>query len=195
MGLAFSSIAEAQANTVVENLLDEGIIEDHLFGVQMKRSESNVKDASEDDYYESLSAHLGNAANQKRQIDNPFGDGDGLDSVATITATGAPAPIETETGSGSSDGGSGGGNPFSQPTTQVDGGVIHLGYANQDFYQGDLNWQDLTYAGYWEVIVDGLTNQGDTVSSTQHHTIFDTGPSLLLSPQIRIGLMALQAQP
>lgn len=179
LGLAFSSIAETQEPTVVENLLSEGVISNHLFGVYMARSSDDVKGDSEDDYYSAVSEYInenGYGGLGKRQEtvsasgaptdtelgglgDDPFGDGD------------EPLPSAT----GDSGGGSSGG--FRQPTTQVDGGVIHLGYANEDFYQGDINYQDLSFAGYWQIEIDGFTDGGDSISGTDQYTILDTGQS------------------
>lgn len=178
LGLAFSSIAESKEKTVVENLLAEGVIENHLFGVYMARSSQSVKDASESQYYSAASEYTntgggygaslakrqaagtitegGSQATGSAAADDPFGDGDPFASAS---------PTSSSTSSSS----------FEAPTIQVDGGVINLGYANQDYYQGDINWRDLTYAGYWEVIIGGFTNGNQNISSTEHHTILDTG--------------------
>ncbi|KAH7906840.1 acid protease [Hygrophoropsis aurantiaca] len=59
------------------------------------------------------------------------------------------------------------------------GSELFLGGTNTDLYTGDFTFVPVTTEGYWQVELDGLSANGDTIS-TGHDSIIDTGTTLIV---------------
>ncbi|MBW0552019.1 hypothetical protein O181_091734, partial [Austropuccinia psidii MF-1] len=63
------------------------------------------------------------------------------------------------------------------------GGVLTLGGINTTLFQGNINWIPLKAQTYWLIALDGVSVNGQTISSSQSNNVaIDTGTSLIGAP-------------
>ncbi|XP_049635690.1 pepsin A [Suncus etruscus] len=63
------------------------------------------------------------------------------------------------------------------------GSVVMFGGIDSSYYTGNLNWVPLSAEGYWQITVDSITMNGQTIAcSGSCQAIVDTGTSLLSGP-------------
>ncbi|XP_004437502.1 PREDICTED: pepsin-3-like isoform X1 [Ceratotherium simum simum] len=63
------------------------------------------------------------------------------------------------------------------------GSVVIFGGIDSSYYTGSLHWVPVTEEGYWQITVDSITINGETIAcSGSCQAIVDTGTSLLAGP-------------
>nr|P00791.3 RecName: Full=Pepsin A; Flags: Precursor [Sus scrofa] len=63
------------------------------------------------------------------------------------------------------------------------GSVVLLGGIDSSYYTGSLNWVPVSVEGYWQITLDSITMDGETIAcSGGCQAIVDTGTSLLTGP-------------
>ncbi|XP_062053825.1 pepsin-3-like [Lepus europaeus] len=63
------------------------------------------------------------------------------------------------------------------------GSVVMFGGIDSSYYTGSLNWVPVSYEGYWQITVDSITMDGETIACADGcQAIVDTGTSLLAGP-------------
>ncbi|XP_008582216.1 PREDICTED: pepsin A-5 [Galeopterus variegatus] len=63
------------------------------------------------------------------------------------------------------------------------GSVVIFGGIDSSYYTGSLNWVPVSVEGYWQITVDSITMNGETIAcSDTCQAIVDTGTSLLAGP-------------
>ncbi|XP_054419789.1 pepsin A [Pteronotus mesoamericanus] len=63
------------------------------------------------------------------------------------------------------------------------GSVVMFGGIDSSYYTGNLNWVPLSSETYWQITVDSITMNGETIAcSGSCQAIVDTGTSLLAGP-------------
>ncbi|KAM6159373.1 pepsin A [Rhynchocyon petersi] len=63
------------------------------------------------------------------------------------------------------------------------GSVVMFGGIDSSYYTGTLNWVPLSSEGYWQITVDSITMNGESIAcSGSCQAIVDTGTSLLSGP-------------
>ncbi|KAL0627403.1 Pepsin A [Plecturocebus cupreus] len=63
------------------------------------------------------------------------------------------------------------------------GSVVMFGGVDSSYYTGSLNWVPVSVEGYWEITVDSITMNGETIACSEGcQAIVDTGTSLLSGP-------------
>merc|ERR1719430_1661383 len=63
------------------------------------------------------------------------------------------------------------------------GGEMILGGSDPLFYEGEMTYVPVEREGYWQIVMDGIVMEGDTVGCDGSCTaIVDTGSSLLVGP-------------
>ncbi|XP_006875054.1 PREDICTED: pepsin A-like [Chrysochloris asiatica] len=63
------------------------------------------------------------------------------------------------------------------------GSVVMFGGIDSSYYTGNLNWVPVSSEGYWQITVDSITMNGETIAcSGGCQAIVDTGTSLLSGP-------------
>ncbi|XP_069326191.1 pepsin A [Eulemur rufifrons] len=63
------------------------------------------------------------------------------------------------------------------------GSVVIFGGIDSSYYSGELKWVPVSYEGYWQITVDSITMDGETIAcSDSCQAIVDTGTSLLTGP-------------
>ncbi|XP_004585318.2 pepsin-3 [Ochotona princeps] len=63
------------------------------------------------------------------------------------------------------------------------GSVVMFGGIDSSYYTGSLNWVPVSYEGYWQITVDSITMDGETIACADGcQAIVDTGTSLLTGP-------------
>ncbi|XP_012518183.1 PREDICTED: pepsin A [Propithecus coquereli] len=63
------------------------------------------------------------------------------------------------------------------------GSVVIFGGIDSSYYTGELHWVPVSYEGYWQITVDSITMDGETIACSEGcQAIVDTGTSLLTGP-------------
>merc|ERR1712236_22296 len=63
------------------------------------------------------------------------------------------------------------------------GGELILGGPDPNFYEGEMTYIDVEREGYWQIAMEGMVMNGETVGCNGGcHAIVDTGSSLLVGP-------------
>uniref|UniRef100_A0A8C9A9H1 pepsin A n=1 Tax=Prolemur simus TaxID=1328070 RepID=A0A8C9A9H1_PROSS len=63
------------------------------------------------------------------------------------------------------------------------GSVVIFGGIDSSYYSGELKWVPVSYEGYWQITVDSITMDGETIACSDGcQAIVDTGTSLLTGP-------------
>uniref|UniRef100_G1U0D6 Peptidase A1 domain-containing protein n=1 Tax=Oryctolagus cuniculus TaxID=9986 RepID=G1U0D6_RABIT len=63
------------------------------------------------------------------------------------------------------------------------GSLVMFGGIDSSYYTGSLNWVPVSYEGYWQITVDSITMDGETIACAYGcQAIVDTGTSLLAGP-------------
>ncbi|XP_006214948.1 pepsin A-like [Vicugna pacos] len=63
------------------------------------------------------------------------------------------------------------------------GSVVIFGGIDSSYYTGSLNWVPVSVEGYWQITVDSITMEGESIAcSSGCQAIVDTGTSLLAGP-------------
>nr|AAA31095.1 pepsinogen precursor [Sus scrofa] len=69
------------------------------------------------------------------------------------------------------------------------GSVVLLGGIDSSYYTGSLNWVPVSVEGYWQITLDSITMDGETIAcSGGCQAIVDTGTSLLTGPTSAIAI-------
>uniref|UniRef100_A0A8C4LMC0 Pepsin A n=1 Tax=Equus asinus asinus TaxID=83772 RepID=A0A8C4LMC0_EQUAS len=67
------------------------------------------------------------------------------------------------------------------------GSVVMFGGIDSSYYSGSLNWVPVSNEGYWQITVDSITMNGESIAcSGGCQAIVDTGTSLLAGPHSAI---------
>ncbi|XP_049745710.1 pepsin A-1-like [Elephas maximus indicus] len=67
------------------------------------------------------------------------------------------------------------------------GSVVIFGGIDSSYYTGSLNWVPVSYEGYWQITLDSVSINGESVAcSDTCQAIIDTGTSLLAGPTTAI---------
>uniref|UniRef100_G3TA26 pepsin A n=2 Tax=Loxodonta africana TaxID=9785 RepID=G3TA26_LOXAF len=67
------------------------------------------------------------------------------------------------------------------------GSVVIFGGIDSSYYTGSLNWVPVSYEGYWQITLDSVSIDGESVAcSDTCQAIIDTGTSLLAGPTTAI---------
>ncbi|KAG7283876.1 hypothetical protein CRUP_034063 [Coryphaenoides rupestris] len=79
---------------------------------------------------------------------------------------------------------------FSVYLSSQEGSVVVFGGIDDSYYTGAINWIPLTSATYWQIKMDSVTINGNTVAcSGGCQAIIDTGTSLIVGPSSDISNM------
>lgn len=70
---------------------------------------------------------------------------------------------------------------LNRDTTAVDGGELILGGTDPAHYQGDFTYVPVTRQGYWQITMDALSLNGESICKSCQ-AIADTGTSLIAGP-------------
>jgi hypothetical protein len=70
------------------------------------------------------------------------------------------------------------------------GGEITFGEIDSSRYTGEITWHPVTQEGYWQLNMDGLSVDGESVGRSDYSVISDTGTSLVAGPQSVIDELA-----
>nr|XP_051689147.1 pepsin II-4 [Oryctolagus cuniculus] len=63
------------------------------------------------------------------------------------------------------------------------GSLVMFGGIDSSYYTGSLNWVPVSYEGYWQITMDSISINGETIACADScQAIVDTGTSLLAGP-------------
>lgn len=63
-----------------------------------------------------------------------------------------------------------------------EGGELVLGGLDPAHYKGDIHWSPVIREGYWEVVIDSVSFDGEDLGLDPQHAAIDTGSSLFVLP-------------
>ncbi|XP_043728240.1 pepsin A [Cervus elaphus] len=72
-------------------------------------------------------------------------------------------------------------------SNEESGSVVIFGDIDSSYYSGSLNWVPVSVEGYWQITVDSITMNGESIACSDGcQAIVDTGTSLLAGPTTAI---------
>lgn len=72
-------------------------------------------------------------------------------------------------------------------SNEESGSVVMFGGIDSSYYSGSLNWVPVSVEGYWQITVDSITMNGESIACSDGcQAIVDTGTSLLAGPTTAI---------